>query len=358
MNVTSALRSPEMLDFFLEQYTDEHSNSAALAQQLLERFPADEIPYILPNEQELFFYSKYSPTFPRQKPDRAFFWELVNKPADSIPIKRIPGTDKAASEQNSTNTTRLARWFLHPIYYKAYMRNEEGTVIPIEDPETLSLIEEQMRQWIEFHIDFTNELFEKLQREQAVGLAMPGDEFDLVFEGNEWVHRPHHPSSDDGNSDSRPSLDDSPDDKPPCKPGSVDCEDDYFEPLNAVPPGTYTEPLIVQTDETATRTVKETTGLIVLCSTIGCTLLWSLVAMVYRRRRFEQENWGANVGTEHALQELLSVGWKLQDQHETGQEPRQVLVIYDKTEHAMGYRDEDSLLMGGMAPPLFPGITD
>ncbi|CAB9511828.1 expressed unknown protein [Seminavis robusta] len=349
LNVTSALRSHELLAHLLDQYDySEQPSSAALAQQLLERFPTNEIPNIIPTDQALVFFTRYTPTFQRQRQDHAFFWELVQKPANPIPIHRfsststtiINSTTMPKSTATTTTTTHtadppLARWYLHPIYYRCYTRDQDGTIIPMEDPQTLQLIEEQMHQWVNFHIQVTNELLQKLQGDQAIAVAMPGEEQDLILQGGNWIHRPFPPPHLDSSNNSD-------------RPGNSSC---------STRPGTYNAPL--ETTPNNKRTTSATVGLVVLCSTIGFTILWLLAAMIHGRQRVEQEIWSANVGTEQALQDLLSIGWQLHDQHDVGKEPVQVLIIYDKTEHGMEveYSKEGSLRAGGLEPPVFPTIT-
>lgn len=50
----------------------------------------------------------------------------------------------------------------------------------------------------------------------------------------------------------------------------------------------------------------------------------------------EQTIWG-NIGTEQGVEALLSTGWKFKDST--------VMEVYNKA--GMGYRDDDSMLLGG-----------
>jgi hypothetical protein len=371
LNITSAMRSEELLEDYLAQHS-EQSSATALIESLLLQLPSTEVPSIVPLNQMLLFHSKYRSTFHRRQPDHAFFWELVNKPSVPIPLVRVANTstetvavptpgptlpplmevsyyEDATAMMNGTvsggDNGELARWFWHPVTFRCYTRDQDGTVIPIEDAATLEMLEEQMHQWVDFHINFTTTLLEKLGQvtileklgQVAVGIAMPGDEFDLQLDEGVWVDRPWAPPFNSGDS------------------SSSDGQDDDFE--KPIVPRTYTEPLLVDGQPGVLETPQEMLGLVVLCSTIAGTIVWSLISMVHRRQKEEQIVWGSNVGTEQALHELLSVGWKVQQDQQEGQEPQQILIIYDKTEHGMGYRDEDSMLMGGYGPPVFHGVT-
>jgi len=76
-------------------------------------------------------------------------------------------------------------------------------------------------------------------------------------------------------------------------------------------------------------------GLGLFCGTFVMTLLLTQVASYRKRRRMAKEAWG-NLGTESGVDELLKTGWNIKGSQ---------MEIYDKTK--VGYRDDDSVLMGG-----------
>jgi hypothetical protein len=73
-------------------------------------------------------------------------------------------------------------------------------------------------------------------------------------------------------------------------------------------------------------------GLALLSFTFWFVLLLSSMAAYRRKKQEEQERWGAKLGTDHDVSEMLKVGWD-------GQKP----VVTKK----LGYRDDDSIFMGG-----------
>jgi hypothetical protein len=64
-------------------------------------------------------------------------------------------------------------------------------------------------------------------------------------------------------------------------------------------------------------------------------MLLSLMARNRRRRRTRKELWG-NLGTEEGVDALLDTTWKYRGD---------VMEVYNRGR--LGYRDDDSLLMGG-----------
>lgn len=65
---------------------------------------------------------------------------------------------------------------------------------------------------------------------------------------------------------------------------------------------------------------------------------------VYRqRRRATRDVWG-NLGTEQGVDALLNTGWKVEGSK---------MEIYDK--EGLGYRDDDSMLIGGYEQSAFMG---
>lgn len=79
-------------------------------------------------------------------------------------------------------------------------------------------------------------------------------------------------------------------------------------------------------------------GLGIFSVTIAVTLLVSQIAGHRYRQRMRKDLWG-NLGTEKGVEELLTMGWRLRGSKD------EVLEIYDKEK--WGYRDDDSMLIGG-----------
>lgn len=86
-------------------------------------------------------------------------------------------------------------------------------------------------------------------------------------------------------------------------------------------------------------------GLALFCVTVLGTLLVRHLAIVRTNRRTTHEAWG-NLASEEGVAELLRMGWKLE-----GTE----MEIFDKA--GWGYRDDDSLFMGGYEPKVSEEIT-
>jgi hypothetical protein len=70
--------------------------------------------------------------------------------------------------------------------------------------------------------------------------------------------------------------------------------------------------------------------------TFTSTILLTQLASYRRRRLLKQTIWG-NIGTEQGVDALLNTGWKFKDST--------MMEVYNK--EGMGYRDDDSMLLGG-----------
>uniref|UniRef100_A0A7S1DAT9 Uncharacterized protein n=1 Tax=Cyclophora tenuis TaxID=216820 RepID=A0A7S1DAT9_CYCTE len=100
------------------------------------------------------------------------------------------------------------------------------------------------------------------------------------------------------------------------------------------------DPIYVSDLDVTTWDIRRWVGLGIFCGTLLLTLALTRTARKRRKKWEEQENWGIRLATEHDINELLTYGW----QHD-GQQ----LTLYDKTK--LGYRDDDSMLIGGPYPP-------
>lgn len=342
MNITSVLRTETMLEEFLADY-DEDSTTAKAAKAMHHLLPRDEIPYILEEDQPFFVFMKYSASFRKLHKDRAFFWELVDKPTRPIPVERIVVSGNVTGTNNTTivrdpSSQRFARWFVHRVSYRCYERAEDGLLVPILDTSSLSLIELQLQQWLEFHLNVTKNMMGTIVQDHALDIVLPGNEYDV---DRDSLPRPSHSMSSSSSSSSSSSWD-----------GSGSSEDDYYWQM---PQGTYTEPLVATG---ATMSNQQQAGWILLVATLSVTVVWTWIARSYRRQQEAHLLWGtaANGGTEELLHPVLNVGWSIREAGDAND--RQVLVIYDKTQQPLsGYRDDDSMLQGGIPPPLFP-VTD
>lgn len=175
-------------------------------------------------------------------------------------------------------------------------------------------------------------------QDHALDIVLPGNEYDV---DRDSLPRPSHSMSSSSSSSSSSSWD-----------GSGSSEDDYYWQM---PQGTYTEPLVATG---ATMSNQQQAGWILLVATLSVTVVWTWIARSYRRQQEAHLLWGtaANGGTEELLHPVLNVGWSIREAGDAND--RQVLVIYDKTQQPLsGYRDDDSMLQGGIPPPLFP-VTD
>jgi len=76
-------------------------------------------------------------------------------------------------------------------------------------------------------------------------------------------------------------------------------------------------------------------GLGIFVGTVVSTLLLTQTASYRRRQRRKKEVWG-NLGTAEGVDALLNTGWKVKGSR---------MEVYDKK--GVGYRDDDSMLMGG-----------
>lgn len=76
-------------------------------------------------------------------------------------------------------------------------------------------------------------------------------------------------------------------------------------------------------------------GLCICCATIIGTLVLTSMAQDRRRRLTRQEIWG-NLGTEEGVDALLQTTWKYRGD---------IMEVYNRGR--LGYRDDDSILMGG-----------
>jgi hypothetical protein len=75
---------------------------------------------------------------------------------------------------------------------------------------------------------------------------------------------------------------------------------------------------------------------------IGTILLTHLAA--YRRRQINAKDIWGNLGTEQGVDALLSTGWKLKGSK---------MEVYNK--EGIGYRDDDSMLLGGYEQTAYLG---
>ena len=76
-------------------------------------------------------------------------------------------------------------------------------------------------------------------------------------------------------------------------------------------------------------------GISVFLGTLSSLILASQISGIRRRVKVRKQVWG-NLASEEGVKELLSTGWVLRDDR---------MEVYDK--ERMGYRDDDSMLIGG-----------
>lgn len=76
-------------------------------------------------------------------------------------------------------------------------------------------------------------------------------------------------------------------------------------------------------------------GLGIFLGTVVALTILTQTAKYHHRQRTKREVWG-NLGTEEGVDALLDTGWKVKGSR---------MEVYDKK--GVGYRDEDSMLMGG-----------
>lgn len=76
-------------------------------------------------------------------------------------------------------------------------------------------------------------------------------------------------------------------------------------------------------------------GFIVFLATFSSLIVTSQIGAVRRKQRVRQQVWG-NLASEEGVKELLNTGWILRDDR---------MEVYDK--ERVGYRDDDSMLIGG-----------
>ena len=76
-------------------------------------------------------------------------------------------------------------------------------------------------------------------------------------------------------------------------------------------------------------------GFVVFLSTCSGLIISSQFGSIRRRRKVRQQVWG-NLASEEGVEELLKTGWILREDR---------MEVYDKTR--VGYRDDDSMLIGG-----------
>lgn len=69
--------------------------------------------------------------------------------------------------------------------------------------------------------------------------------------------------------------------------------------------------------------------------TFCSTVLLTQIAAYRQRQRTRKEEWG-NLGTEEGVDALLNTGWKVKGSR---------MEVFDKK--GIGYRDDDSMLIGG-----------
>lgn len=84
-------------------------------------------------------------------------------------------------------------------------------------------------------------------------------------------------------------------------------------------------------------------GLSIFLGTFIGTVLLTQIAAQRQRTRTRQQLWG-NLGTEEGVDALLNTGWKVNGSK---------MEIYDK--RGWGYRDDDSMLIGGCEQTEFVG---
>ena len=76
-------------------------------------------------------------------------------------------------------------------------------------------------------------------------------------------------------------------------------------------------------------------GLVLLLGTVVCFVVLVQCASIRRRRLAKKDIW-SNLGTQEGVEELLRTGWKIRGTK---------MEVYDKKD--VGYRDDDSMLIGG-----------
>lgn len=85
-------------------------------------------------------------------------------------------------------------------------------------------------------------------------------------------------------------------------------------------------------------------GLGLFVGTVAGTLLLTQWAARRRRRITTQHVWGHHLGTEQGVDALLSTGWKVRGSK---------MEVFNKEK--AGYRDDDSILLGGYEPTAYLG---
>ena len=80
-------------------------------------------------------------------------------------------------------------------------------------------------------------------------------------------------------------------------------------------------------------------GLTVFVGTVMGFVMLSQIAAYRRRQKQQRHIWG-NLGTEEGVNALLDTGWKVKGSR---------MEVFDKT--GWGYRDDDSMLIGGCFDP-------
>ena len=363
LNISSALREEDMLTSLLQHVDVDSHKAEAIASflqlastsdifdldaiNLTALIDTDDLPVIIPEDQSLWFQLYYGTGFRYQQPDWAFHWGLVHIETQATPVP----ADQVAANTNNTSTMqvsangstsvldddlygagaestmKLGQWWQHTVSYKAYKRDENGLGSPLTDSDTLDLLEEQMELWLGYHINRAAGIFEQLlHKEFVVGVTLPGNEYEVYI-------------SDDFDPHMSLSLSDSSED------GPYSLGEDDRDAQDGL--GTVTEPLLVQGEGKGLETPQEWAGLVVLLVTLVGACLWTIAAHYHAWRKEEQALWGSRyVGTEQALEEVLNVGWTLRDE-ELDDGPRQVLEIFNR--EGLGYRDDDSMLYGGVA---------
>jgi hypothetical protein len=106
--------------------------------------------------------------------------------------------------------------------------------------------------------------------------------------------------------------------EPASSPGSLDDMSEFLVPLNAQE---WSWPRYL--------------GIALFLSTFVGLVVTSQLGAVRRRHKVRQQVWG-NLASEEGIKELLSTGWVLRDDE---------MEVFDKRQ--MGYRDDDSMLIGG-----------
>lgn len=84
-------------------------------------------------------------------------------------------------------------------------------------------------------------------------------------------------------------------------------------------------------------------GLSIFLGTFAGALLLTQMAAYMQRRRTKKELWG-NLGSEEGVDALLTTGWKVKGSK---------MEVYDK--EGWGYRDDDSIFMGGYEQSAYVG---